>query len=287
MTRLLLAVAVSLLAIAAVQGRAVAQESQTLAPTAEQKTINDPREYGAYTDALKIEDPAKKGAAMEAFAAHYPKSAVYADALQQAMAAYQAAGNGAKVTEVAGRLLKRDPKNVQVLAILAFIEMNAGTPASVAEAKDHAERGLKLLPGWRAAPGVPKTTFAAMRKETAAVFYDAIGLAALYAKDYVAARDALRHALTAKSGTFVENYRLAVAELEMNPIDPQGFWYIAKSIELAKKENPAAATKIEPYAAEKYKKYHGNMAGWDAVVASAERQGAPPKGFSVTRAAGN
>lgn len=281
MKRLLVLLLLSLLTLAIVPRNAVAQESSTLQPTSEQKPIKDRAEFEAYSAADKIADPAGKGAAMEAFVAKYPRSVVYGDALQQAMAAYQAAGDGAKVTELAGRLVKHDPKNVQALAVLVFGKMNSSDPATIAEAKGLAERGLKLVQSWKPPSRMAKADAAEVRKETNAVFYDAIGLADLYTKNYAAARDPLRRALSYKTGTFVENYRLAFAELEMEPLDQQGFWYIAKSIDLAKVQNADAAAQIEPYAAGKYKKYHGSMAGWDALLASAEKEKTPPKGFAV------
>jgi hypothetical protein len=285
MRKLCLAATLLLVLPTMTQQYAVAQESKTLQPTSQQKIIHDPKEFKTYMDALHLKDAAARGAAMEQFAARYPKSTAYAEALEQAIAAYQAAGNGAKVAEIAERLLKFDPKNVEALAILTFAKMNRGTGAAAAEAKAYAERGLELLPGWQSPPGVPKAQFAAMRRQTAGVFYEAIGLAALFAKDYSAARDALIKAVESGTGSFVDPYRLAVAELEPKPPDPQGFWYIAKSIDLAKKQDPAAAEKIEAYAQAKYKNYHGSTEGWAALVASAARERAPPKHFTVKPAA--
>lgn len=284
MKLLLLAAAVALLTVSGAAWHASAAESPTLQPTPEQKVVHDPTEFKTYMDALHVKDPAARGAAMEQFVARYPHSAALAVALQQAMGAYQAAGNGAKVEEIAGRLIKLDPKNVQALAILTFAKMNEGTPSSIAEAEELAERGLKLLPGWKSEPGVTKAQFATMHRETNAVFYDAIGLHDLLVKDYAAAREPLRRSLELKHGTFVENYRLAVAELEMKPTDPEGFWYIAKSIDLARSQNPDAAGKIEPYGSEKYRAYHGSMDGWDALLVRVAREKAPPKRFTVAPA---
>jgi tetratricopeptide (TPR) repeat protein len=282
MKKLCLAATLVLLTLAMTKPYAAAAESKTLQPTSQQKVIHDPKEFKTYMDALHLKDAAARGAAMEEFATRYPKSAAYAEALEQAMAAYQAAGDGRKIAEVAERLLKFDPKNVEALAILTYIKMNGDSAAATAEAKAYAERGLQLMPSWQSPAGLSKAQFAAMRHQTAAVFYEAIGLAALFAKDYSAARNALAKAVVdSGSGNFVDSYRLAVAELEPTPPDPQGFWYIAKSINLAKKQNPAAAAKIEAYAQAKYKNYHGSKDGWDALVASAAKERTPPKHFDV------
>jgi hypothetical protein len=284
MRKLLVAMLLALLTLAPMRERAVAQESKTLQSTSEQKTIKDKAEFDAYMAARGLQDAKKKGAAMEEFAARYPRSTVYGDALQEAMSAYQAAGNGAKVEALAARLLKYDPRNVQALAILTFIKMNVASLTAVEEAKGLAERGLKLLANWKRAPGVSEAEFTTVRRDTAAIFYSAIGLAALYVKDYPAARRALLKTVAIHLNGFADPYRLGVAELEMNPLDAQGFWYVAKSIDMAKKQNPAAAAKIEAYATAKYKRYHGSMTGWDALLASAAAREEPPRGFAVKHA---
>ena len=87
----------------------------TSAVLAQQKTIKDPGEYNAYISALKTANPAQKAASMEAFVARYPGSVVKIDALEQAMAAYQQAGNQAAVEKSARRVLKADRGNVRAL----------------------------------------------------------------------------------------------------------------------------------------------------------------------------
>jgi len=284
-----LCVAATLMFVAATMARqyavAAEKENKTLQQTSQQKVIHDPKEFKTYIDALHLKNPAARGAAMERFAARYPGSAAYPDALQQAMAAYQAAGNRDKVVETGERFLKLDPKNIGVLTILTAIKMNSGTVDGVAEANRFAERGLQLLPGWQSPPGLSKGQFAATRRQITVVFYEAIGLAALMAKDYPAARDALTRAVDNGAGSFADSYRLAVAELEPTPPDPQGFWYVARSITLAKRQNPPAVKQIEAYAQTKYKRFHGSPEGWDALVASAAKERTPPKGFTVKPAA--
>jgi hypothetical protein len=82
-------------------------------PPASQKVIKDPTEYNAYIAALNTQDPAQRAAAMEAFVTQYPGSVVKTDALEQAMSAYQQAGNQAKLTSTANRILELDPGNVR------------------------------------------------------------------------------------------------------------------------------------------------------------------------------
>src|SRR5436305_6032371 len=119
---------------------------------ASQKTIKDPAEYNAYITALNTQDPVQKAAAMEAFVTQYPQSVVKIDALEQAMAAYQQAGNQGKVEETAKRLLQFDPNNIRALAIVTFIDRakaTNGDQAALRSVCDESQRGLQALPSWQ------------------------------------------------------------------------------------------------------------------------------------------
>ena len=84
-------------------------------PAGDAKVIKRPAEYNAYIAALNLADPVRKAAAMEAFIIKYPASVVKIDALEQAMAAYQAAGNVTQVEDAANRILMTQPRNVRAL----------------------------------------------------------------------------------------------------------------------------------------------------------------------------
>src|SRR4029077_15399753 len=100
-----------------------ATDQQANTPTS-QKVIKEPAEYNAYIPALNTTDPAAKGQAMEAFVAQYPNSIVKIEALEQAMGAYQQAGNQQKVEQLARTILQVEPNNVRALAIVVFLERN-------------------------------------------------------------------------------------------------------------------------------------------------------------------
>src|SRR5262249_4152526 len=126
------------------------------AAPAGQKAIKDADEHNAYIKALDTTDPAQKAAAMEAFVARYPNSIMHVDALEQAMAASQQGGNAAKVEDVAKRILQVAPKNVRALAIVTVLERAHATQGQAdasAKMREHAELGLKMLPGWKKPEG--------------------------------------------------------------------------------------------------------------------------------------
>jgi hypothetical protein len=74
-------------------------------------------------------------------------------------------------------------------------------------------------------------------------------------------------------------YQLGISELETSPLDPDGFWYVAKAIRLAQ-GNAATQKSIENYGKAKYRVYHGTDDRWDQIVVSALKQSSPPAGFS-------
>src|SRR5262249_60563423 len=117
-----------------------------------QKVIKNAAEYNAYISALNTSEPDKRAAAMEAFLKKFPASIVKMEALEQAMAAYQAAGNQAQVENAAKRILQSDANHVRALAILSFLERAKATQGdkdAFAAAGGHAQRGLAPIAQWR------------------------------------------------------------------------------------------------------------------------------------------
>ena len=267
--------------------QALAGQTPTAQTTAtDQKVIKDSAEYNAYMAAYNTTDPVQKAAAMEAFVTQYPASIVRVDALDQAMAAYQEAGNAAKVGETATRILALEPENVRALAVLTAInrsQATQGNAQSIAQLGDLSAHGLRALPQWQRPDGVSDADFAMLTRQMAEVFNGAAGFAELQKKDYAAARDFYLKSVATNSNNLQDVYQLSIAELEMTPLDPQGLWYVAKACDLAK-GNEAAVKAISSYGSAKYKRYHGSLDGWDQMVAAAASQQAPPEGFSVTAA---
>ena len=256
--------------------------------TQSQKTIKDPGEYNAYITALNMSDPAARAAAMEAFVKQYPTSVVKIDALEQAMAAYQQAGNAAKVGDTAKRILALDPNSIRALAIVAFIDRalaTQGQAAALQEGCADAQKGLQALPTWQKPEGVTDADFEKLRSQMADIFNGTAGFCALQAKNYPAARESLTKASQIDPTNLQDVYQLAVADLEMNPIDVNGFWYCGKAITLAQGLNNAQAVQgMVAYCKAKYKRYQGAEDGWDQLMDSVSMaaQSAPPAGFAAT-----
>jgi tetratricopeptide (TPR) repeat protein len=251
------------------------------APNAQstQKVIKDPAEYNAYIVALNTQDPAAKAAAMEAFVKQYPASIVKIDALEQAMAAHQQASNVAKVQSIAGQILEIEPDNVRALAILAFLKRSQATPQSVGEARVLAQKGQRALLAWTRPEETSEADFKKLRNQMADIFYGAIAFAALQDKNYPTAHENYLEAIAIDPSNLQDVFQLGIAALEMDPMDVNGFWYLAKAINLAQ-GNAAGQKSIQDYAKAKYKRYHGGEDGWDQIVSAAASQAAPPAGFA-------
>jgi len=255
---------------------------------ASERIIKDPAEYNAYVSALNNTDPAAKATAMEAFVQQYPQSVLLTDALEQAMAAYQQAGNGPKVQETAKRILQLIPNHIRALAILTAINRTAATTGgptaadAIKETCGYSQTGLQQLPSLPKPAGTTEEDFKKLHDQVADVFNGGAGFCALQAKNYAQARDYLTKAIQIDPTNLQDVYQLSIADLEMNPIDINGLWYCAKSINLAQGQNNVqAAQGIATYCKAKYKRYHGGDDSWDAIVTGSANEAALPPEFAT------
>ena len=244
----------------------------------------NPAEYDSYMTALNTRDAAKRATAMEVFIAWYPGSVLKIEALEQAIAAWQAANQPAKADVMAQRLLQVDPDNVRALADRAYggrTRAASGDPAALQPAVQAAERGLAVLAKWQKPVALTDEAFARIKEQMAGVFNGTLGFAALQAKDYDKARRYYRESVAAEPDNLQDVYQLSVSQLEGTPLDAQGFWYAARAIAIARAaKNGAAATDIDRYVRSRYRIYRGSEEGWNELVArvvAGER--APPANF--------
>lgn len=258
-----------------------------------QPAIADPAEHDAYAAALNTADPAARAAALEAFATAYPASSVRIDALDQAMAAYQQAGDVAKVEAMATRILAIRPDAVRALGVVVFLGRNRATATKEAQAAQaladaaaaQAESGLAALPSWSKPDSFSGPEFAAARRQLESIFNGALGFRSLEHKDYAAAAVYYVAALKAAPDDVPDAYQLSVAKLLSTPVDPTGLWWAARAYDLAgAAKNSTAQASIAAFGKARYRRYHGGDDGWDQLVAAAASSEAPPAGFSVAPA---
>ena len=252
---------------------------------ASQKVIKDPGEYNAYITALNTTDPAAKAAAMEAFVKQYPQSVVLIDALEQAMAGYQQAGNQAKVEEMAKRVLQLQPNHIRALAVVVALDRakaTSGDQAALKEGCASSQTGLQQLPGWQKPEGMQEADFGKLKDQMSQIFNGAAGFCALQNKDFANARTFYLKAIQNDPNDFLDTYQLTIAFLETDPVDLTGFWYGAKALRLAG-NNAATVNAISPYIKGKFKKYHGKVDDWDQFAAAVSTQTAPPSADDLAK----
>jgi hypothetical protein len=263
----------------------------------QQKTIKDPAEYNAYMAASSQTDPNAKAQALEAFLQQYPNSVVKQETLEQLMGAYQAAGNQAKMTDAANRLLQADPNNIRALALLVYgkrVQAAGATNAQqaeqiLAEGAQLAQRGLQSAQSMPKTPGMADADYQKLKSGVSTIFNGMLGMEALQRKDYVTAQKYLSAAVQdpADANNLQDVYPLATAYLQA-PADRgrdylNGLWYAARAVDLAA-QNPQAQQQINQFALYYYKKYHGGDDGWQQVLQQAQNSPNPPQGFTIAQA---
>jgi tetratricopeptide (TPR) repeat protein len=250
------------------------------------KAIKDHAEYEAYASAVKITDPAQRAAALEEFAQLFPRSVAVGQALTEALAAWQQAGNRDQVVDAARRLLVAEPVNIRAMAIVIALDrakaaqMDHVDAGMMNEICQFSNGGLDQLPLWQTPSGMSDAKFTAMRNSMTAIFNGGAGTCALSQNDLPKARETLGRAVAIDGTDLQSLWQLSIADLESRPVDANGFWYCARAIALAQKaqNQPAAETAIN-YCNKKYTAYHGSPDGWNPIMVAAQSQNAPPTGF--------
>ncbi|MGB7217790.1 MAG: hypothetical protein WBD07_03180 [Vicinamibacterales bacterium] len=260
----------------------------SLGSQVEGKVIANPEELAAYTAARAITDPRMKAAALEAFARTYPDSLVKIDALEEAMAAYQQLSDRTQIERVGRLVLSVDAENLRALTAVIPLErarITAGNGAVqlLNQLRDHAALGLAALPNWTKPAGMTDAEFTRLASQMSLMFAGAAGFGALQARDYAAARSYYASAVTLDPSNLENVYQLGLAQLNVQPIDVTGFWYLARAAFLAR---TAGAGRAEVDAAVnsgkgQYQRFHGRTDDWDTLVAATAAAQMPPGDFAA------
>lgn len=269
------------------------------APAAPQ--IKDTAEYNAYMATTQAANPQARISGLEGFLTQFPNSAAKGDVLNTLMFLYSQTNNPDHLLSTAQKATELNPNNAiawyfQAVLLRGKIENGQVQAAQVQQAAqqlaDVDQKGLQALPQQYKDPILGNMTddaFQTFRQQMWQEFVHGIGVSAEASKDYCKAQRYLAAAAPKANPTtpaeqqtaFVIPWQIAQADLEQNPINPAGFWWAARALNLA----PAAAkTQLQQYATYKYNRYHGDNTGWDQIMASAATGTAPPPDFKVTPA---
>ncbi len=262
-----------------------------------QKVIKDPAEYKAYVDAVQTTDAAKRATLVESFLKTYPNTVMKEDATELLLKTYQQLlatdpqKYTQKVIDTGQQLLKIDPNNLTALALLSYMDHalaqgggpNAGQMLN--QAGQYGERGMQQLQTQSKPEGYTDEQWNKLKSDFRTVFLGSIGHAALQAKDYKKAQDALKEVVASDPNNFSNVFLLALAYLEPNPPVTEGLFWIARAIALAPPQMLATQLQTyQRYGRSKYVRYHGSDEGWDQLLATAKTATAPPPNFSVAPA---
>lgn len=249
-----------------------------------QITIKDPAEYNAYTNAIGQATPAAKASAIESFLQQYPNSVVKTEMLEQLMAAYQATGDSAKTLDAAKRLLQVDPNNLRALTFVVYLEKAQASqnPSNSQQLLDDA--AAKAQQGLNAPkpPSMSEADYQKLKSIAVPLFESAIGADDVAKKDYKDAITAYNAELkgytdpneTTKGPGLVDTYYLGNAYLQQDPKDlVNGIWFLTRAAQYAQGQYKDQIEKAAEYW---YKKYHGNMDGFDQIKQLAQANVFPP-----------
>jgi hypothetical protein len=245
-----------------------------------QITIKDPAEYNAYTSAIGQSTPAAKAAAIEGFLSQYPNSVVKPEMLEQLVGAYQATGDTAKTFDAAKRLLQVDPSNLRALTFVVYVE-KAQANGDQAKLDDAAANAAKGLSASKPA-SMSDADFQKLKDLATPIFYSAEGADDVAKKDYKDAITAYSAELksekdpaaTTSGIPLADTYYLGNAYVQEDPKDlVNGIWFLTRAAQFLQEPYKSVAEKAAEYW---YKKYTGNMDGFDQVKQLAQANVFPP-----------
>jgi hypothetical protein len=248
-------------------------------------------EYKVYNDAETATTPADKAAKIEVYLKAYPNSAVKSDVLNQLMFAYSATNDVDKTLDAADRTLAANPNDLfayvfetQIRRAKADAQTDpAAKQAGYDDAAGFAQKALNL--GHPA--GMPDPMFAAIKSQGYPVLYGTVAADDLMKKDNAGAitvykkelADADPATLTKPSQQLQDMVGLANAYYTSTPPDLLNCaWYSTRAAAFAANFAP----QIQPLANYCYKKYHGDLTGYDAMQAAVQNSIDPPAGFLAT-----
>jgi tetratricopeptide (TPR) repeat protein len=263
---------------------AAAQQAQQASPW------KDRAEYDAYTAIEQAAQPNQRVEAADKYLAAYPESKVLERVYALKLQAYQQLNNSAKIEESAAKLLELNPKNFQALYLLSFLiprtinVQDSGANAKLDALAGYAARGLQEVASIQMPQGMAPAQFEEQKKQSAAVFHQSAGFAALQKKDYAKAVTSLRSSGEISPNDGLTFYWLGSAYLSPQPPqhDP-GIWAMARAVSITGPNALPAAIQqqVKDYVTKVYEARHGSANGLDQILAQAAGAPFPPAGFHV------
>jgi hypothetical protein len=248
----------------------------------------DQAEQADYDNAMnKQTTPATQAPALEAYLVKYPKSQVKNFVLLKIMIDYSQV-DPVKAIAAADNVLQVMPDNLQAYVIEVAYRKDAAEKQTDASAKQtgldaaasFAQKGLTALQGTKPAD-TSDADWAAVKAFATPTFYSAIGEDALNKKDgaaavtaYTAELAAMKPEQLAAPAGLQETFYLGQGYFSQTPPDYANCaFYTTRAAALAPDQ---FKPQLQPFANYCYKKRHGNMDGYDKLVAAAKASATAP-----------
>jgi len=250
-------------------------------PTAQQqkKVIQDSSESSAYVTSVNAPDPAQRAQMMESFLQSYPNSVVKEDALDFLLKTYQQLNSAAQMKFTGQRVLQVNPNNLTALVVLTYLDhakVQENGPDAASALQEAGQYGARCVQALQTAPkpeGNTDEQWTATKNQFRVICQSAVGHAALADKDYPKAQQNLKAVVVAQPTDVASTYQLALAYLTPEPPVVDGLFWAAKAA--------ASFPQLSAYAKNQYVKYHGSVAGFDELMATAKTAPTIPARYSA------
>ena len=169
----------------------------------------------------------------------------------------------ARAVRPANMLLAMDPGNALALAVLVDPRVSVA-----GDGQDRFRMASEGVAAFRRLPkpeGMRNEEFIRLQRHVLSTLEGETGLGYLERKDYATAQQYLRQAVTGapNSGRYV--YGLALAKLRQNPPQSDGYWYLARAVNLSRRTPQGVA--IAEFARRQYVGAGGSDNNWDRFLA--------------------
>lgn len=263
MGSLLLLAALGLLSVAA--SPSAAQEKHDCTGAGQKYTM---AEYNSYQAAAAEKNPAAQIKLLDDFVSKYPSSCLLNYVYPLYYKNYFAQKSFVKAMEYADKMIaldfatpteRYDAFYVRAVAYNTMLQMNQTPDADSSKAaRTAALGGLKVLDQIPKPDGVDDATFAAQKKQSAALFLQTAANAGMAAKDYAGTIDSYKQLLGQDPDNLIANYNIGKAYMALTP--PQSLdalWFYARAA-TSKGASEQQSKTIKGYLRKVLANYQGN-----------------------------
>jgi hypothetical protein len=219
-----------------------------------------------YEAALKETSVTRQISALERFIGVTGSNPLKTSALEVLVWDYLRAGAPAHAARPANALLAIDSGNA--IALAALVDPRAGgSPGDGRDRFQMATRGLSEYGRLQKPVGMTREEFYRLQLQVLSTLDGEAGFGYLGQKNYAAAQQYLQQAVATvpNSGRYV--YGLALAMLKQSPPQSQGYWYLARAVNLLR--GTSQGPQIAEYARAQYVGAGGSDNNWDRFLIAA------------------